>query len=121
MVYHSVCDVSKSQKLRMHALCTPSLRLNAIKAEEEGGGFPLNPKRWGRNESFPNHVLFALGMSRGADATLTNLFNLTSGRDASRPCLISTWSKKGYTIVYVIKTLRIRPAPRAANFEEDNT
>ena len=58
-------------------------------------------KSCGRNESFPNKVLFALGMGQGADATLTNLFNSTSGRDASHPCLISTWSKEGCTIVCV--------------------
>ena len=56
----------------------------------------------GRNESFPNQVLFALRMRRGADATLTNLFNPTSGRDASHLCLISTWPKEGCTIVCVI-------------------
>ena len=56
----------------------------------------------GRNESFPNQVLFALGMGRGADATLTNLFNPTSRRDASHPCLISTWPKEGCTIVIII-------------------
>ena len=56
----------------------------------------------GRNEFFPNYVLFVLGMGRGADATLTNLFNPTLGRDASHPCLISTWPKKGCTIVCVI-------------------
>ena len=55
-----------------------------------------------RNESFSNQVLFALGMGRGADATLTNLFNPTSGRDASHPCLISTWPKEWCTIVCVI-------------------
>ena len=55
-----------------------------------------------RNESFPNQILFALGMARGTDATLTNLFNSTLGRDASHPYLISTWPKEGCTIVYVI-------------------
>ena len=53
----------------------------------------------GRNKSFPNQVLFALGMGRGVDATLTNLFNPTLGRDASHPCLISTWPKEGCIIV----------------------
>ena len=41
-------------------------------------------------------------MGRGADAILTNLFNPTMGRDASHPCLISTWPKEGYIIVCVI-------------------
>lgn len=50
-----------------------------------------NNNNWGRNKSFPNQVLFALGMGWGADATLMNLFNPTSGRDASHPCLINTW------------------------------
>ena len=57
----------------------------------------------GRNESFPNHVLFVLGMGRRANATLTNLFNPTSGRDASHPCLINTWPKEGCTIVCVMR------------------
>ena len=38
-------------------------------------------------------------MGRGVDATLTNLFNPTLGRDASHPCLISTWPKEGCIIV----------------------
>ena len=57
----------------------------------------------GRNKSFPNQVLFALGMGRGVDATLTNLFNPTLGRDASHPCLISTWPKEGCIIVCVYR------------------
>ena len=55
----------------------------------------------GRNESFPDQILFTLRMGRGADASLTNLFNPTSGRDASHPCLISTWPKEECTIVCV--------------------
>ena len=45
MMYYSVCDVSKFQKLRIHTLCTPSLRLNAIKAEGGRWGFPLKPQK----------------------------------------------------------------------------
>ena len=67
------------------------------------------PKEWctivcvcGRNESFPNQVLFALEMGRGADATLMNLFNPTSRKNASHPCLINTWPKEGFTIVVII-------------------
>ena len=56
----------------------------------------------GRNESFPNQVLFALRMGRRADATLTNLFNPTSGKDVAHLCLISTWPKEGCTIVRVM-------------------
>ena len=56
----------------------------------------------GRNKSFSNQVLFALGMDRGADTILTNLFNPTSRRDAFHFCLISTWPKEGCTIVCVI-------------------
>ena len=47
----------------------------------------------------PIRYFFALGMGRGADASLTNLFNPTSERDASHPYLTSTWPKEGYTIV----------------------
>ena len=47
-------------------------------------------------------MLFALGVGQRADATLTNLFNLISGRDAFHPCFISTWPKEGCTIVCVI-------------------
>ena len=64
----------------------------------------------GRNESFPNQVLFALGIGREADAILKNLFNPTSGRDASHPCLISTWPKEGCTIVCVASAHR--PIPK---------
>ena len=70
-----------------------------------------------RNESFSNQVLFALGMGRGADATLTNLFNPTSGRDASHPCLISTWPKEECTIMCVglSKSVRVTPEPKVDN------
>ena len=88
-----------------HALCTPSLKLNTIKAEGGRWGFPLKPQKahfCGRNKSFSNQVLFALRIDRGADATLTNLFNPTSRRYASHPYLISTWSKEWCTIVCVM-------------------
>ena len=56
------------------------------------------------NESFPNQVLFALGQAGLTLApTRTDLLNPSSGRDASHPCLISTWPKEGYTIVCVIR------------------
>ena len=42
---------------------------------------PLMDVNCGRNESFPDQILFTLRMGRGADASLTNLFNPTSGRD----------------------------------------
>ena len=120
MVYHSLCDVSKSQKLRMHPLCTLLLRLNAMKAKGGRWGFPLKPQKTpfcGRNESFPNQVLFALGMGRGGNATLTNLFNPISGRDASHPCLISTWPKEECTIMCVglSKSVRVTPEPKVDN------
>ena len=51
-----------------------------------------------RNEYFPNQILFALEMGQGVDATLTNLFNPISGRDASHLCLINTWPKEECTI-----------------------
>ena len=89
----------------MHALCTLSLRLNAMKAKGGRWGFPLKPQNahfCGSNESFQNQVLFALRMGRRTDATLTNLFNFTSGRDTSHLCLISTWPKEWCTIVCVI-------------------
>ena len=38
--------------------------------------------------------------------TCMNLLNLTSRRDASHPCLISTWLKKGCTVVCVINLCR---------------
>ena len=57
--------------------------------------------RCGRNESFPNQVLFALGMRGGANATLTNLFNPTSRRDTSHLCLMSNWPKEGYTTMLI--------------------
>ena len=41
-------------------------------------------------------------MGREANATFTNLFIPTSGRDTSHPCLISTWPKEWCTIVCVI-------------------
>ena len=60
-------------------------------------------KYCGRNKSFHNQVLlFALGMDQGADATLMNLFNPTSGRGVSHPCLISTWPKEWCAIVCVM-------------------
>ena len=83
--------------------------------------------------SNPNQVLSSSELAaRGAGLILKVLLNPTSGRDASHPCLISTWPKEGYGTpkhgweaslpdVGLSKTLRIRPAPRAANFEEDNT
>ena len=50
----------------------------AQRFESEGGrwGFPLKPQNTHfcvRNESFPNQILFALGIVRGADATLTKI------------------------------------------------
>ena len=57
----------------------------------------------GRNESFPNQVLSALGWAGSTLApTRTNLLSPTLGRDTSHPCLISIWSKKLCTIVCVI-------------------
>ena len=50
---------------------------------------PSNNDYCGRNESFPNQVLFALGWAVLTLApTRTSLFNLTLGRDSSHPCLI---------------------------------
>ena len=63
----------------------------------------------GRNESFPNQILFTLGMGRGADATLTNLFNPILGRDASHSYLISTWLKEWCTIVCVVGGTNFSP------------
>ena len=56
----------------------------------------------GRNKSFSNQVLFALGWAGSIFApTRTDLLNPTSERDASHPYVISTWSKEGCTIVCV--------------------
>ena len=105
MVYHSVCDhVNKSKKLHVYlcTLCTPS-----GPSADKGGrwGFPLKPQKTHfckRNESFPNQVLFTLGWVGSTLApTRTNLLNPTSGKDASHPCLINTWSKEDCTIVCV--------------------
>ena len=65
----------------------------------------------GRNKSFSNQVLSALGWARSTLApTCTDLLNLTSGRDASHPYLISTWPKEGCTIVYVITHTMVHPS-----------
>ena len=93
--------------------------------------------------SNPNQVLSSSELAtRGANLILKILLNPTSRRDAPRPCLINNWSKEWCTIVCVIslgqvlirqrwevflpyvglsKTLKIRPTPRAANSEKDNT
>ena len=56
-------------------------------------------KRCGRNEFFPNQVLFALGWAGSILApTWTDLLNPTSGRDAFHPCLINIWPKEWCTI-----------------------
>ena len=98
-----MCDhVSKSKKLHVYlcTLCTPS-----GPSADKGGrwGFPLKPQNvsfCGRNESFSNQVLSTLGWARSTlTPTRMDLFNLTSGRDASYPYLISTWPKEGCTIV----------------------
>ena len=50
--------------------------------------------------SNPNQVLSSLELAAwGAGLILKVLLNPTSGRDASHPCLISTWLKEGCTIV----------------------
>ena len=57
----------------------------------------------GGNEFIPNQVLSALGQAGSTLApTCTDLLNPTSGRDASHPCLISTWLKEGCIIVCVM-------------------
>ena len=72
---------------------------------------------------YPKMELSALGLG----VTLTDLFNPTSGRDASHPYLISIEPKEGCTNhvcvldVGLTKTLRVRPVSRATNSEEDNT
>ena len=38
---------------------------------------------------------------------VTNLFNPTSGRDASHPCLISTWPKEGCTMTHTMVHLSL--------------
>ena len=54
--------------------------------------------------SAPNQVLFALGWAMiDLRPIRTNLLNPTSGRDASRPCLISLWPKEGYIVVCVLR------------------
>ena len=58
---------------------------------------------YGRNESFPNQILFVLGWAGSTLApTRADLLNPTLGRDASHPCLISTWPKEGCIIVCVM-------------------
>ena len=53
--------------------------------------------------SNPNQVLSSLELAtQDAGLILKVLLNPTLGRDASHPCLISTWPKEEYTIVCVI-------------------
>ena len=93
---------SKSQKIASHRIHYTLLS----KSNNLAGGrwrFPLKPQNvpfCGRNESFSNQVLSTLGWARSTlTPTRMDLFNLTSGRDASYPYLISTWPKEGCTIV----------------------
>ena len=114
MVYHSVCDVSKSKKQSMHALCTHLIGPSALNQKGEGGRFPLNLKRClfmrGNLVSNPNQVLFSLELvAWGIGLILKVLLNPTSGRDASHPCLISTWPKEECTIVCVMWEEQIFP------------
>ena len=96
--------------------------------------WPLEGKvKCGRNESFPNQVLSSSELAaRGAGLILKVLLNPTSGRDASHPCLGVPYPSLGQVLIRqgweaslpdvgLSKTLRIRPAPRAANSKEDNT
>ena len=71
----------------------------------------------GRNKSFSNQVLSTLGWAGSTLApTRKDLLNPTSKRDASHPCLISTWPKEGCTIlcvctiVYVITHTTVHPS-----------
>ena len=51
----------------------------------------------------PNQVLFSSELAaRDTGLILKVLLNPMLKRDASHPCLISTWPKKGWTIVCVI-------------------
>ena len=56
----------------------------------------------GNLASNPSQVLsYSELAARGAGLIFKVLLNPTSGRDASHPCLISTWPKEGYTVVCV--------------------
>ena len=80
--------------------------------------------------SNPKQVLFSLKLvAQGAGLILKVLLNLTSGRNASytmvHPYLGQVLIRQGWEAslpdMELSKTLRIRPAPHAANSEEDNT